>query len=104
MSSLRLGGRSRRSWKPIPVYATAKAWESIEVRFGYLVGSLIERHDAVVGEPLPNLKMKVVPFKTPWDLGTRIGRGGCQRHRRFRDCIGALHIRLLSCGGAAAAC
>ena len=28
------------------------------------MGSLIERREAVVGEPLPNLKMKVVPFKT----------------------------------------
>jgi phosphoribosyl 1,2-cyclic phosphate phosphodiesterase len=54
----------KESWKPIPVYASAKTWESIEVRFGYLVGSLIERREAVVGEPLPGLKMKVIPFKT----------------------------------------
>ena len=51
-------------WKPIPVYATAKAWEGIEARFSYLVGPLIERREAVVGQPLQDMKMKVVPFKT----------------------------------------
>ncbi len=55
---------TKESWKPIPVYATEKTWESIEVRFSYLMGSLIERRDAVPGQRLPGLKMQVVPFKT----------------------------------------
>lgn len=55
-------------WQPIPVFATAKAWEQIEIRFGYLLGSLLEKHIAEPGEPLegacfgPNLVC--VPVKT----------------------------------------
>jgi phosphoribosyl 1,2-cyclic phosphate phosphodiesterase len=37
-------------WRPIPVYATALAWEQIEPRFGYLLGSLLEKRLAVPGE------------------------------------------------------
>ncbi len=39
-------------WQPIPVYATAQAWEQIEVRFGYLLGSLLEKRLAQPGEDL----------------------------------------------------
>lgn len=39
-------------WRPIPVYATAPAWEQIEPRFGYLLGSLLEKRLAVPGEEL----------------------------------------------------
>jgi phosphoribosyl 1,2-cyclic phosphate phosphodiesterase len=51
-------------WIPIPVYATEKAWEAIEVRFGYLMGTLIERRIAEPGIPLQGTKMRITPFKT----------------------------------------
>ena len=37
-------------WKPIPVYATEIAWKSIEVRFYYLLGSLIEKRLVTPGQ------------------------------------------------------
>jgi len=43
------------SWQPIPVYATGQAWQSIEQRFGYLLGTLLEKREAVPGDPLPGL-------------------------------------------------
>jgi phosphoribosyl 1,2-cyclic phosphate phosphodiesterase len=64
--------RPREDWTPIPVYATAKTWETIEVRFGYLVGSLIEKREAIPGETLEGLNTKITPFKTlhgPFALG-----------------------------------
>jgi phosphoribosyl 1,2-cyclic phosphate phosphodiesterase len=51
-------------WQPIPVYATETAWKGIEVRFGYLLGSLVEKRIAVPGTMLEGLKTKVTPFKT----------------------------------------
>lgn len=51
-------------WAPIPVYATEQAWKAIEVRFGYLLGSLIEKRIAVPGLPLQGIQAKVTPFKT----------------------------------------
>lgn len=54
----------RESWKPIPVYATDQCWKAIEVRFGYLLGSLIEQRLAVPGVQLEGLKTRVIPFKT----------------------------------------
>ncbi|MBU4563331.1 MAG: MBL fold metallo-hydrolase [Desulfarculus sp.] len=39
-------------WQPIPVYATAPAWEQIEPRFGYLLGSLLDKRLAVPGQEL----------------------------------------------------
>ncbi len=39
-------------WRPIPVYASEAAWRKIEPRFGYLLGSLLEKRLAVPGEPL----------------------------------------------------
>ncbi len=51
-------------WRPLPVYATEQAWESVAARFGYLVGSLIEKRIAVSGQSLDGLQMRVTPFKT----------------------------------------
>ncbi|MEW6531451.1 MAG: MBL fold metallo-hydrolase [Thermodesulfobacteriota bacterium] len=52
------------AWVPIPLYATATAWKAIEARFGYLIGSLIEKREAVPGESLEGLSTRVTPFKT----------------------------------------
>jgi phosphoribosyl 1,2-cyclic phosphate phosphodiesterase len=52
------------SWRPIPIYATEQCWKAIEIRFGYLLGSLIERRYAVPGVQLEGLKTRVTPFKT----------------------------------------
>jgi phosphoribosyl 1,2-cyclic phosphate phosphodiesterase len=54
----------REAWQPIPVYATAQAWEAIRVRFGYLLGSLIEPREAVPGVPVDGLETNITPFKT----------------------------------------
>jgi phosphoribosyl 1,2-cyclic phosphate phosphodiesterase len=55
-------------WQPIPVFATAKAWEQIGPRFGYLLGSLLEKHVAEPGEPLEGAcfgsDLNCVPVKT----------------------------------------
>lgn len=51
-------------WTPIPVYATEQSWKAIEVRFGYLLGSLIEKRIAIPGVPLQGILAKVTPFKT----------------------------------------
>ncbi|MCF8032110.1 MAG: MBL fold metallo-hydrolase [Desulfarculaceae bacterium] len=56
------------AWEPIPVYASAEAWEQIEARFGYLLGSLLEKRLALPGAALsgapfgPNLGC--TPVKT----------------------------------------
>ncbi|MGO9571093.1 MAG: MBL fold metallo-hydrolase [Desulfomonilaceae bacterium] len=52
------------SWSPIPLYATEQTWKAIEVRFGHLLGSLIERRHAHPGVQLDGLKTRVTPFKT----------------------------------------
>lgn len=54
----------RESWRPIPVYASEQAWKAIEVRFGYLIGSLLEKRIAVPGLPLDGTITHIVPFKT----------------------------------------
>ncbi len=55
-------------WSPIPVYATAAAWEQIAVRFGYLLGSLLEKRLAVPGEDLAGAPfgsgLRARPLKT----------------------------------------
>jgi len=51
-------------WRPIPVYATEAAWETIERRFEYLLGKALERRVAQPGKPLAGLKTRIVPFKT----------------------------------------
>jgi len=52
------------NWRPIPTYATESAWETIELRFGYLLEKTLEKRLVVPGEPLPGLQTWVVPFKT----------------------------------------
>jgi phosphoribosyl 1,2-cyclic phosphate phosphodiesterase len=52
------------SWRPIPTYATESAWETIELRFGYLLEKTIDKKLVVPGKPLPELQTRVVPFKT----------------------------------------
>jgi phosphoribosyl 1,2-cyclic phosphate phosphodiesterase len=52
------------AWQPIPVYATDVAWQSIQARFGYLIGTLVERREAVPNKVLDGLKTKITPFKT----------------------------------------
>ncbi|MBM4327081.1 MAG: MBL fold metallo-hydrolase [Deltaproteobacteria bacterium] len=54
----------RDAWVPIPMYATATCWKAIDMRFGYLVGSLLEKREAVPGNPLEGLALRVTPFKT----------------------------------------
>ncbi len=54
----------RDSWIPIPVYATEQTWQVIERRFGYLVGSLLEKREARPGQTLEGLRVRVTPFKT----------------------------------------
>ncbi len=54
----------RDAWTLIPVYATEMTWASVEARFGYLVGSLIDKRLAVPERPLEGLRTKVRPFKT----------------------------------------
>jgi phosphoribosyl 1,2-cyclic phosphate phosphodiesterase len=46
------------------VYATETAWKSIEARFGYLLGSLLEKRLAIPGKHLEGLVTRVTPFKT----------------------------------------
>lgn len=75
----------KEAWVPVPVYATEKCWQSMEVRFGYLVGSLIEKRLAVPGVPLEGVRSRITPFKTfhgPIAAGSvgyvvqQTGRGG----------------------------
>ncbi|MDQ7785321.1 MAG: MBL fold metallo-hydrolase [Desulfomonilaceae bacterium] len=51
-------------WTPLPVYASEPAWKAIEIRFGYLVGSLIEKRVSVPGVPLEGTRTRIIPFKT----------------------------------------
>jgi len=55
-------------WRPIPVWASQAAWEQIEVRFGYLLGSLLTKRLAVPGEALQEEpfgpEMMCTPVKT----------------------------------------
>jgi phosphoribosyl 1,2-cyclic phosphate phosphodiesterase len=52
------------NWRPIPTYATENSWETIELRFGYLLDKTLDKRVVVPGEPLPGLQTRVVPFKT----------------------------------------
>lgn len=54
----------KEAWKPIPTFASEQAWPAVEARFGYLLGSLLEKRVAVPGQPLEGLKTRVTPFKT----------------------------------------
>ena len=51
-------------WTPIPVYASEQTLQSVEIRFGYLLGTLIEKRVAVSGVPLVGTTMRITPFKT----------------------------------------
>jgi phosphoribosyl 1,2-cyclic phosphate phosphodiesterase len=51
-------------WTPIPVYATDETWKAVEIRFGYLLGTLIDKRIAVPGTPLPEPNTRITPFKT----------------------------------------
>lgn len=53
-----------KRWRSIPAYATAAAWKTIELRFGYLFEKTLEKKLAVPGELLAGLRTKVIPFKT----------------------------------------
>jgi phosphoribosyl 1,2-cyclic phosphate phosphodiesterase len=52
------------NWRPIPTYATETSWQTIELRFGYLLDKTLEKRPVVPGEPLSGLQTRVVPFKT----------------------------------------
>jgi phosphoribosyl 1,2-cyclic phosphate phosphodiesterase len=52
------------AWKPIPVFAAETAWKSIETRFGYLLGSLLEKRTVEPGVTLETPECKITPFKT----------------------------------------
>ncbi len=56
------------NWQPIPVYATEKAWEQIEPRFGYLLGSLLAKRLAEPGQLLEGEcfgpELSCLPVKT----------------------------------------
>ncbi len=54
----------KAAWQPIPVYATEQSWQEMEIRFGYLLGSLVEKRPAVPGAALNGPKMRITPFKT----------------------------------------
>lgn len=51
-------------WTPIPVYASYQTWEAVEVRFSYLLGSLIEKNISVPNEPIARFGDLIIPFKT----------------------------------------
>lgn len=51
-------------WKPIPVYASYETWKSVETRFSYLLGSLIEKHIAVPNQPIVDFGDTITPFRT----------------------------------------
>jgi phosphoribosyl 1,2-cyclic phosphate phosphodiesterase len=55
-----------KGFVPIPVYATETAWRTIEARFGYLLGKLLEKRLVQPGLALDGLPrdLRVIPFKT----------------------------------------
>ena len=54
----------QREWRPISTYATVEAWDTIELRFDYLLEKTLKKKLAVPGQPLEGLRTKVIPFKT----------------------------------------
>jgi len=57
----------RGQFSPWPIYATPETWAVVEVRFGYLLGKLLEKRLALPGQPLPGLEgwgLTITPFKT----------------------------------------
>jgi phosphoribosyl 1,2-cyclic phosphate phosphodiesterase len=51
-------------WRPIPTYATASSWDTIELRFKYLLEKTLQKRLVVPGQQLSGLQTRVVPFKT----------------------------------------
>jgi phosphoribosyl 1,2-cyclic phosphate phosphodiesterase len=51
-------------WRPIPIYATEETWKSIEPRFGYLLGNLLEKRVILPESPLQGIKTAIIPFNT----------------------------------------
>lgn len=52
---------------PIPTYAHELAWQTVETRFGYLLGKLLEKRTAQPGEPLQGITgddFSIMPFNT----------------------------------------
>jgi phosphoribosyl 1,2-cyclic phosphate phosphodiesterase len=54
----------QQGWHPISTYATVEAWETIELRFAYLLEKTLEKKLAIPGQPLDGLKTKIIPCKT----------------------------------------
>ncbi len=55
------------AFTPIPIYAHPLAWETIEVRFGYLLGKLLDKRPAIPDQPLDGIEpnnLTIIPFKT----------------------------------------
>ena len=52
------------SWRPIPVYATETAWQTIGLRFGYLLGSIFEKRVTEPGVDINIDDTSITPFKT----------------------------------------
>ena len=53
-----------KKWRPISAYATAEAWETIELRFAYLFEKTLKKKLAIPGKTLAGMRTKVIPFKT----------------------------------------
>ena len=54
----------RNDWTPIPVYATEITWRIVEERFGYLIGSLVEKRLCQSGVTISIGDTEIIPFKT----------------------------------------
>jgi phosphoribosyl 1,2-cyclic phosphate phosphodiesterase len=57
----------REAFAPLPTYAHEAAWGTIEARFGYLLGKLLDKRLARPGLPLAGLDgrgLTITPFKT----------------------------------------
>ncbi len=53
-----------QDWIPIPVYATKTTWDSVESKFSYLLGPVIEKKIVTPSEPIDIGGDTVTPFKT----------------------------------------
>lgn len=54
----------REAWKLIPVYATEATWRTIDIRFGYLAGSLFTKRIVEPGKQIRFGNTVITPFKT----------------------------------------
>lgn len=78
-------------WTRIPVYATEQTWEAVEIRFGYLLGTLIEKRIVVPGVPLPETKMRITPFKTDHGPGAKGSVGYVLEDRAGEESVKLLY-------------